>query len=88
MAHRKGIYAVYDIKAECFNDPFLFRTNLEAIRAFGHAAQDRSSAMGAHPGDFTLFHLGHFEIDTGAIELLDAKASLGNLLELTPPTEP
>ena len=81
----QAVFAVYDCKAACFNAPFLYRNVAEAIRAFVHAGAG-TGPMAAHPADFTLFHLGWFDVETGLVENNEPKVGLGTLLELTPPT--
>lgn len=80
----KNVFAIHDSKASCHNESFMYRTIPEAIRAFVHAAKNQDTPMGAHPADFTLFHVGTYSLETGLhSQLKDGKVNLGNLLDLS-----
>lgn len=80
-----NLYAVYDSKLDAYNNPFTYPTDAAALRAFLHAGSDESTAMGAHPADFTLFRIGAFDLETGLIKSKNMPKSLGNLLNLLIP---
>lgn len=61
------IYTIRDAKAECYLPPFTYRTDGEAIRAFGDSALDGKTPLATHPEDFFLMRVGEFDSDTGAI---------------------
>lgn len=63
----KYIYSVFDNKAELFGNPFVMKTNGEALRAFKSLVNDKNTMPGQHPGDFVLLNLGKFDDTTGAI---------------------
>lgn len=75
------IFAVYDSKAEAFGMPMFFAAKGQAIRAFDDQCNDPSSMIGQHPGDFTLFELGSYDVSTGKITPLSTPASLGTGVE-------
>lgn len=73
------IFAVYDEKAEAFMNPFFLQTIAMAIRAISDCVNDPSHNFGAHPSDYSLFHIGTFDNESAAIVPL--KKSLGCLIE-------
>lgn len=68
-----GIYAILDVVAQAFMNPFYFRNNAEAHRAFGEAIKgDRpDSQLAKFPTDHVLYRLGTFDPTTGHITSLD-----------------
>lgn len=62
------MFAVYDAKARTYCTPFFSENVAVAIRAFAHAANDNQTDVGRFPSDFTLFHLGVFDSESGVIE--------------------
>lgn len=61
------IFTVFDAAAGSFNPPFPAPSAAAALRGFGDAANDGQSAIGQHPKDYTLFHVGEFDVLTGKI---------------------
>ena len=76
------VYSVFDSKALFWAAPFILRTNGEAVRAFASAANDPTHSWGRFPTDFTLFHIGYFDHETGEIRPTEAKMSLAVAAEL------
>lgn len=62
------IYSVRDLKAECFTSIFTFKTDAEAIRAFGDSAKSNQTLLGQHPEDFQLCKVGFFNLNDGSIQ--------------------
>ena len=61
------IYAIKD-KAMGFTDIFLCNGKYEAMRRLNDAVNNQqTNIISQHPGDFSLFELGDFDQDTGAI---------------------
>jgi len=67
-----NIVATRDIKADVFSQPEFVHSLGSAIRAFGDACQDkeRKDALGKHPEDFELYHLGWFGDGDAHFEIL------------------
>lgn len=63
----KNIYSIYDNKTCVFNTPFFSMNNAAAIRTFSDAANDTQTNINKHPEDFALFHIGHYDEETGEI---------------------
>ncbi len=81
------IYTVHDVKAETFMPPFFVPSKGLAIRAFEDCVNSKDHHFGKHPADYTLFHLGSFDTDTGEFDLID-KQSVGNGVEFVNPLKP
>ena len=54
-----------------------FQAKPEAIRAFSDEANRPESAIFKHPGDYTLFQIGEYDIQTGLLVPLPTPSSLG-----------
>lgn len=74
------VYTIKDTKAECYLQPFTFRTDGEAIRAFDDTVQRDGTPIHDHPEDFCLFKVGEFDQLSGVITSVDHK-SLGCALD-------
>jgi len=81
------IYTVYDSKAETFMPPFFVQAIGMATRTFTDCVNSKEHHFGAHPADYTLFQLGHFDQSTGEMVIEDKK-SIGNGVEFLNPVEP
>lgn len=57
------------------------KAGLNPIRAFSDAAADKSSAIGKHPQDFTLFELGEFDSTNATFGLHSSPISCGVAIE-------
>lgn len=63
------IYAVKDVKAETFNNPFFQKNDITALRALSLEVNraDPGNVVYTHPQDFDLYELGDYDPDTGEI---------------------
>lgn len=64
---KANIYAVHDIKVNAYTAPFTNPTHGSALRAFSDHVNDPNSGANKHPEDFSLWHLGSFDDDSGEI---------------------
>lgn len=71
-------FSIRDVKAECFTQPFFAQAKGQAIRGFADAVNDGKSDYARHPADYTLFHIGSFDDQTGAFEPESSLVPLGN----------
>ena len=71
------VFAVYDIKARAYMSPFFMPNREMAVRAFSTGVNEEKSELNKHPADFTLFHIGAFDDETGNLEPLQNHFSLG-----------
>ncbi|AXH74608.1 MAG: nonstructural protein [Microviridae sp.] len=60
-------YSIFDNKALCYGAPFYAPTDGSAIRSFHDLANDANSMVGRHPGDFSLYFVGVFDDNKGAL---------------------
>lgn len=79
MKHR--LFSIFDSKIGSYMPPFCNRSKGEAIRNVMTVLQDKKSAIGMYPADFTLFELGVFDDETGVTLSHDSPISLGVLVE-------
>ena len=70
------MFSVYDQKARTFCTPFFCPNEHVAVRAFGHSANDPTTEVGRYPHDFSIYHLGTFDMETGDTLLLDCPLHL------------
>ena len=75
------IFAVYDLKAQDFGQPFFNQNTATALRAFADLANDPNTTVYKYPDDFTLFELGEYESNTGRIIPLDQPKTLASATE-------
>lgn len=73
----KLIFAVYDSKAEVYGNPFFCRTKGEALRSFIQIANEKDSAIGAHPEDYDLFCIGSYNEFKGIVVPAKSNEHLG-----------
>lgn len=62
------IYAIHDMKAETFMQPWFVPTEAVAIRTFAKAANDPNHSIGENPRDYTLVEVGIWDDETGIID--------------------
>lgn len=65
------MYSIRDEKAVCSYEPQIFKTQVDAIRFFDQAIQNKNTMINKYPDDFTLYKIGTFDERTGVI--VDAK---------------
>lgn len=64
------VCAIFDIKAEVYLPPMVFRSLGEAERVFGDICADPKSNISKHPEDYKLFELGTFNDDDAQVVTL------------------
>lgn len=73
-----AVFSIHDSKAGAYLPPFILPRVEMAQRTFGDCINSADHQFGAHPEDYTLFELGHFDDDTGQFNLYPEGISLGN----------
>jgi len=63
------MFSVFDSKASAFIQPFFTQSRGVAIRSFKAAAMDPAHDFHKFSGDFTLFELGSFDMNTGKFDM-------------------
>lgn len=59
------VFAIKDLKADCFLTPFFARNIPEAIRSVSGAVNDNQSQLNKFSGDFAVYSLGYLDQKTG-----------------------
>lgn len=75
-----NVYAVHDIKAEAYLQPFFAQTNGLAIRMFQQAANDQDHQFWKYAEDYTLFYIGIWDDSAGVLHSV-TKEPLGSALQ-------
>ena len=70
------IFTVFDSAANLFLQPFFAMTAEVAIRQFRELVNDTQHQFGKFPEDYTLFHIGEVDQETGQILSMEPR-SLG-----------
>lgn len=76
------MFSVYDAKAEAFGQPFYAANKGAGIRTFSDACADPNSMLNKHRSDFSLFHVGEFDIASGQVVGLTAPVQVITALEI------
>lgn len=84
-----NVFTVHDSKAQAYLPPFNLPTKEMAVRTFSDTVNDSKHPFGKHPADYTLFHIGTFDDDTGLItnNQDNGKECLGNGVDVLLPQE-
>lgn len=72
-----SFFSVYDGAAHRYLDPFVAPTAEVAIRGFRSVCNKEGHPFNEYPADYTLFHVGDFDPESGVIEPV-VPHSLGN----------
>ncbi len=71
------VFAVYDTQAKIFSSPSFMLSIGTAKRGFMDQANDKTKLVGQHPEDYTLFHLGEYNDETGTFKNNKTPDNLG-----------
>ena len=72
------IFAILDVKAGFYLQPFPETSTVAALRGFELAVNEGKSTFGRFPDDFCLMELAHFEQATGEIIPHKSPQNLGS----------
>jgi len=72
-----SIFSIHDAKAHAFLPPFILPRVEMAKRVFGDCVNSKDHQFSQHPEDYTLFHMGNFDDETGEIHPKSTPTSLG-----------
>ncbi len=75
MIHK--IYCIRDAKAEAYLPPFFLPQHGMATRVFTDMCNDTTHQFGAHPEDYTLWHIGQYDDSTGILTPESPHLALG-----------
>lgn len=76
------VYAIFDAAVGAYMHPMFFQSHGQVIRAWLDACNDVSTSFYKHPADYTLFQIAEYDEESGVLQSLEAKISLGTALEL------
>lgn len=62
-----NVYAIYDKAVNAYMRPFVMQADGQAIRVFSDMAVDADHEISKHPEDYSLFRIGEFDGNTGAL---------------------
>lgn len=79
----KYVFAVKDEAVSAFGQPIFVRARGEALRAFQDECANKDSAIHKHPNDYSLWNIGTYDDNTGALTALEPQkiASARDYLE-------
>lgn len=80
-------FTIYDTASATYSPPFFQSTKGLAIRMFSETATDKTTSIGRHPMDFTLFHTGEYDDQTGTMQPALTPVPIIKASETKPPTE-
>lgn len=61
------VFSIRDIKTDSFMTPFFQTHKPAAMRMFADLCVDKSSMIGKHPEDFSLYQVGAYDSQTGLL---------------------
>lgn len=77
-----NIYSIFDKKAGIYNMPFYQSNDAVARRTAVIMRNDKTTPAYTNPEDYTLFHIGHFDADTGKLSVLDTPMPIVSFHEI------
>lgn len=76
------VFAIYDSKVKDFANPFFMHSKGELQRGFTELVNDPKTKLNKYPEDFSVFHLGEYNSESGALIPLQAPERLFTALEV------
>ncbi len=73
-------FCIYDAAAAAFLPPMFVASKGVAIRSFQDAVNEEGSQFALHAADYTLFHIGSFDPQSGELKAITPD-SMGNALQ-------
>ncbi len=81
-------FTIYDEKAEAFGTPLFSPAIGQASRMFADLANNKETAVGAHPEDYTLYHIGYYESENGRMDNTTTPIFIGKATDYVDKAEP
>ncbi|AXL14733.1 nonstructural protein [Microviridae sp.] len=81
------LYAVGDLKAQCFTAPVVRRNDQVAMRDMSFLVNEKENQYAQFPEDYIMVRLGEWNETTGQIELEDQPVTICNLASLVKETD-
>lgn len=82
-----NVYAIYDSKTQSFLQPWYAQNHATAFRNMELACRDPKSGFVQFPVDYTLFCIGSFDDERGALLPKELHENLGNMQQFAPKSE-
>lgn len=76
------VFTVRDAKVEAYMQPFFARAKGEALRSFMDTVSKPDHQFSEHPEDFSLYYLGEYDENTGALLPLTEPELMGKAIDL------
>lgn len=80
-------FAIFDSAVGAFMEPFFAQTIEVAIRRFRSTVNHAESDMSRYPNDYSLFHVGSFEQESGMFQPLNTPHNLGLAIQFMEKTD-
>lgn len=80
------LFTILDVKAEQFFPPFAEENSATALRQFQDLLQDPNSRLNKHVGDYQLWRIARYRLDTAIIYPLQERELLCDGAELFKPS--
>lgn len=84
MRNLTNAFAVKDIKSALFSQPHFVETKGVAIRSFATACEDPNTNLNKYPSDFSLYHIGTYNIESGQLTAISKPEQIANASEFVP----
>lgn len=83
------VFAVRDMKALAFLQPFFSNSTGSALRAFGDAVADKNCPFSKHPEDYVLYEIGTYDDNSAeltSVSPVKMMACATDFVAVVPPT--
>lgn len=64
---RLNVYTIFDSASQAYMRPFFMQSDGQALRSFTDIAQDADHEIGKHPEDYSLYRIGTYDDQKGAL---------------------
>lgn len=76
-----NVYSIFDVKAQCYSNPFFMPHNGQALRAFSDLVCDEKSSINKHPEDYILYRLAEYDDVSGVFVGLKGPEFIANAVD-------
>ncbi len=80
----KKLYSLYDVKSEFYGAPVAFHNDEDAMRGVASVFNNPGSMFAAHPEDYKLYYLAHYNDNSGVIDTSIPVKYICDLASLNP----
>lgn len=79
---KSNVYCIFDSKSESYHPPTLQPNHATAIRAAENILKNPQSQITQTPEDFSIFHIGQFDDNTGKVTSREPLEHVANFHEI------